>query len=142
MEKLTAKQSCFVDEYLVDLNATQAAIRAGYSPHSADKIGSQLLGKTGVQAAIHARQSELRERVHIQQERVLLALAAIAFADIGDYVEEDEAAGSRLRPLSSLSPVKRSALAEAKQYKNGFRLRLHSKLKALDLLAKHLGMYR
>ncbi|MGO4519247.1 terminase small subunit [Dyella sp. 2RAF44] len=141
MQKLTAKQSCFVDEYLVDLNATQAAVRAGYSPHSADKIGSQLLGKTGVQTAIHARQSELRERVHIQQEQVLLALAAIAFADIADYVEEDEA-GSRLRPLSSLSPVKRSALAEAKQHKNGFRLRLHSKLKALDLLAKHLGMYQ
>lgn len=141
MQELTAKQSRFVDEYLVDLNATRAAIRAGYSRHTADRIGSQLLGKTWVQTAIHARQAKLRERVQIQQEQVLLALAAIAFADIADYVEEDEAV-CRLRPLSSLSPVKRLAIADSKQYKNGFRLRLHSKLKALDLLAKHLGMYQ
>ena len=49
---LTQKQKLFIDEYLIDLNATQAAIRAGYSPNNADKIGSELLGKTRVSDAI------------------------------------------------------------------------------------------
>lgn len=141
MRALTPRQARFVDEYLIDLNATQAAIRAGYSQHTAGKIGGQLLGKTGVQRAIHARQAVLQERVGIRQERVLAALAAIAFADIGNYVESDEA-GERLRPLSTLTHAQRLALADVKQYSNGFRLRLHSKLHALDLLARHLGLYR
>ena len=141
MRELTAKQARFVDEYLIDLNATQAAIRAGYSQHTAGKIGGQLLAKTGVQRAIHARQAVLQERVGVRQERVIAALAAIAFADIGNYVESDEA-GERLRPLSTLTHAQRLALADAKQYSNGFRLRLHSKLRPLDLLARHLGLYR
>jgi phage terminase small subunit len=141
MSRLTPKQDRFLNEYLVDLNATQAAIRSGYSCRSAGKIGAQLLEKTVIQEMIRRRQDELRERIHVRQEQVLVALAAIAFADMADYVEADEA-GERLRPLSSLSPAQRLAVAEAKQHKNGFRLRLHSKLKALDLLAKHLGLFQ
>lgn len=141
MQELTAKQSRFVDEYLIDLNATQAAVRAGYSAHTAGKIGAQLLGKTSVQATIRARQAVLRERTLVQQEQVIAALAAIAFADVLNYVEADEG-GERLRALSSLTPIQRLAIADAKQYKNGFRLRLHDKFKALELLAKHLGLYQ
>ncbi|HEX7348996.1 MAG TPA: terminase small subunit [Rhodanobacteraceae bacterium] len=137
---LTPKQQRFVDEYLIDLNATQAAIRAGYSRCTAGKIGPQLLGKTGIREELRARQDALQERTGIRQAQVIVALASIAFADVRDYVESDEA-GERLRPLSELSLAQRSAIADAKQFKDGFRLRLHSKLQALEMLARHLGLF-
>lgn len=140
MRTLTPKQQRFVDEYLIDLNATQAAIRAGYSARTAGKIGPQLLGKTGIRAALRARQEALRAETGVRQERVLAALAAIAFADIDDYIESSET-GDRLRPMSALTSAQRSAIADARQFRDGFSLRLHSRLKALDMLARHLGMY-
>lgn len=138
MRELTAKQECFVDEYLVDLNATQAAIRAGYSRRSADKIGPELLGKTGVKEAIRVRQAFLRDRVEIRQLEVLAALAAIAFADMGDYVEAD---GVHLRPLHCLTKHQRLAIAHSRQLKDGFELRLHNKGRALVLLGRHLDLF-
>lgn len=138
MRSLTSKQERFADEYLVDLNATQAAIRAGYSPRSADKIGPELLGKTGVQEVIRARQALLRDRVEIRQLEVLAALAAIAFADMGDYVDAD---GVHLRPLHCLTRHQRLAIAHSRQLKDGFELRLHNKARALVLLGRHLGMF-
>ena len=68
---LTPKQQRFVDEYLVDLNATQAAIRAGYSVRTADRIGPELLGKTCVASAIQDAQQKRSERVQITQDSVL-----------------------------------------------------------------------
>lgn len=62
MQKPTTKQSRFVDEYLIDLNATQAAIRAGHSPRGTDKIGPQLLGRTRVQTAIQVENMKLSAR--------------------------------------------------------------------------------
>lgn len=138
MSDLTDKQQRFVDEYLIDLNATQAAIRAGYSVSNADKIGSQLLGKTRVKDALRVAQKELSERVGVRKSQVIAALAAIAFADIGDYVEPD---GLHLRPLASLSRLQRLALVHSSQHKSGITIQLHSKVRALDLLAKHLGLY-
>ena len=70
-DNLTAKQRRFVDEYLVDLNATQAAIRAGYADRNADKIASQLLGKSRVAAAIASAKSERSARVSVSADYVL-----------------------------------------------------------------------
>lgn len=140
MPRLTPKQVRFVDEYLVDLNATQAACRSGFSPKSAGKIGSQLLGKTGIQNAISAAKFELASRVQIRQEEVIVELAAIAFAKIGDYIDCSENRW-RLRPLSSLTPEQGRALRHARQRENGFELRLHDKVRALDLLGQHLGLW-
>ena len=81
MAKLTDKQKRFVDEYLVDLNATAAAKRAGYSEKSASRIAIELLNKTHVSAEIQKRQAKLRGKLEITQERVLEELAAIAFAN-------------------------------------------------------------
>ena len=78
---LTSKQQRFVEEYLIDLNATQACIRAGYSSRNADKIGSELLGKTGVSAAVERAKARRAARTEITQDRVLQELAAIGFAD-------------------------------------------------------------
>lgn len=71
MPKLTDKQTAFVREYLVDLNATQAAIRAGYSERTASRIGPQLLGKTCVREAIEKAQAKRARRVEIKAEDVL-----------------------------------------------------------------------
>ena len=71
MTKLTPKQQLFVREYLVDLNATRAAVRAGYSEKNADKIGPELLGKTRVAEAIEAAKAERAEKVGRSAEDVL-----------------------------------------------------------------------
>ncbi len=71
---MTPKQKLFVEEYLIDLNATQAAIRAGYSARNADKIGSELLGKTRVAEAVKAAQQARSERTEITQDEVIQGL--------------------------------------------------------------------
>lgn len=106
---LTEKQKAFVQEYLVDLNATAAAKRAGYSEKNADKIGSELLGKTGVSKAIQKAMLDRQKRTEITQDRVLLEIGKVAFRDASDLPE--------------------SAL----KYQN--------KLEALEMLAKHLGLF-
>lgn len=88
---LTQKQRLFVDEYLIDLNATQAAIRAGYSPNNADKIGSELLGKTRVSDAIKTAMAERSKRTGINQDRILMELAKIALVNPENVVNFDEA---------------------------------------------------
>lgn len=77
MPKLTDKQTAFVREYLVDLNATQAAIRAGYSERTASRIGPQLLGKTGVREAIEKAQAKRARRVEVTQDYVLSNLVEV-----------------------------------------------------------------
>ena len=74
MAKLTPKQQRFVDEYLIDLNATQAAIRAGYSPKTAEQQGFQLLKKTSVSEAIEQAQQERQKRTLITQDDVIRGL--------------------------------------------------------------------
>ena len=74
MAKLTPKQQRFVDEYLIDLNATQAAIRAGYSPKTAEQQGFQLLKKTSVSEAIEQAQQERQKRTLVTQDDVIRGL--------------------------------------------------------------------
>ena len=78
---LTEKQQRFVDEYLVDLNATQAAIRAGYSAKTALQQGPRLLGNVGVQSAVQEAMAKRQARTNITQDRVLQELARLAFFD-------------------------------------------------------------
>ena len=68
---LTAKQECFIDEYLIDLNATQAAIRSGYSAKTAHVIGPENLGKLAIAAAIARAQADRIERTNVTQDYVL-----------------------------------------------------------------------
>jgi hypothetical protein len=84
---LTPKQQRFVDEYLIDLNATQAAIRAGYSERNAGKIGPELLGKTRITAAIEGAMQAREARTEITQDMVLQRLWQIATADANDLVQ-------------------------------------------------------
>ncbi|SEO55728.1 terminase small subunit [Acinetobacter sp. yr461] len=84
---LRGKQQRFVDEYLIDRNATQAAIRAGYSARTAEQMGYQLLQKTSVQEAIAKGEAELSERNKITQDKVLNLLWDMATADPNELIK-------------------------------------------------------
>lgn len=138
---LTPKQQRFVDEYLVDLNATRAAIRAGYSVKSAEMLGYQLLQKTTVAAAVTQAQQKRSERTEITQDMVLKELARIGFVDMGDYV--DYGPGGVI--LKASSEVDTRVVAEVSQTitKDGstIRFKLHDKTGALVKVGQHLGMF-
>lgn len=137
---LTEKQKRFVAEYLIDLNATQAAIRAGYSEKTADRIGPELLGKTCVSAAIQEAIKKRQKRVEITQDRVLQELAAIGFANMADYAQVDGPLVS-ITPTGSLSQEQTAAIASLEQGNFGIKLKLYDKVRALELLGKHLGVF-
>lgn len=141
--KLTAKQKAFVQEYLIDLNATQAAIRAGYSKKNADKIGPEVLGKTRVQAALQAAMDERAKKLEITPERVLLEIARLAFSDMRNYSDWGPT-GVTLKDSSTLTVDQAAAVAEVSktETKDGgsLRFKLHDKKGNLEMLAKHLGM--
>lgn len=139
-DKLTEKQRRFCEEYLVDLNATQAAIRAGFSEKNADKIGPELLGKTRVAQEIARHQQERAERLRLDVDGVVAKLANIAGADIRDYLT---ITGDTLvlKDLSKLTPQQASAIESVKLGRNGWELKLYNRLTASDMLMKHLGGY-
>lgn len=141
MAKLTEKQKRFVQEYLVDLNATAAAKRAGYSEKSASRIAVELLNKTQVSAEIQKQQAKRQKRVEITQEKVLEELAAIAFANGADFATVNQNGIVRITPTSELPDEKRKAIASIKEGQYGTEVKVHDKVKALELLAKHLGMF-
>lgn len=142
--KLTEKQQRFVDEYLIDLNATQAAIRAGYSVKTADAIGCENLTKPNIQQAIAEHMAERSRRTGVNQDRVVLELARIAFVNIDDVVDTET---GKILPNASRDDL---ACIEGIKYKesdNQFggsverEVKIASKMKALELLGKHLGMW-
>ena len=140
MPKLTDKQTAFVREYLVDLNATQAAIRAGYSERTASRIGPQLLGKNWVREAIEKAQAKRARRVEITADRVVAELAKIAFSDPRDLMEWGPD-GVVLRPSAELSDDQAASVAEVAENNAGLRLKKHDKVKALELLGRHIGIF-
>lgn len=89
---LTAKQQKFADEYLIDLNATQAAIRAGYSSKTAKEIGCENLTKPNICAYIDERMVILSRRTGVNQERIMRELARVAFLDPTKLVDMDSTA--------------------------------------------------
>lgn len=153
MAKLAEKQQRFCEEYLIDLNATQAAVRSGYSEKTAYSIGQRLLKKAEVQNEIQKLKNKRSDRTEITQDMVVQELAAIAFADATDFVQVVgkpfvNAFGQEVIVLDvditetdKLTPVQKKAIAGIKQGKNGIELRLADKTRALELLGKHLGMW-
>lgn len=141
-KKLTAKQKLFADEYLVDLNATQAAIRAGYSKKTAQRIGSEILSKPLVQAEIQKRQGRIQNKLEITQEKIVRELASIAFANGADFAEVIELGdfqSVKFKGTESMAPEKRAAIASIKSSANGIEVKTHDKLRAMELLGKFLG---
>lgn len=142
---VTKKQKLFIEEYLIDLNATQAAIRAGYSPSNADKIGSELLGKTRVSDAIKAAMAERSRRTGINADRILIELAKIALLNPANVVNLDEATvrddalPEDLAAVASIK-VKRFPTKDGEGIER--EIKFYDKSKALELAGKHLGMFR
>lgn len=141
MAKLTAKQQTFVEEYLIDLNATQAAIRAGYSAKNADKIGSELLGKTRVAEAVSMAMAERSRRTGINQDRILQEIAKLALVNIDDVVDlrtgrvKGSATKEDLACIQSIK-IKPTEFGEEREIK------FYDKKGSLELAGKHLGMFK
>ena len=145
MSDLTDKQKLFVSEYLVDLNASRAAERAGYSKDSAGEIGYQLLQKTSISRAISKAFKRREKRTQVDADRVIKELARIAFASIGDLVKWNADTVS-LVDSEDLSDDDKAAVTEIVRTEtpNGpnLKIKLADKLAALEKLGRHLGMFQ
>lgn len=138
MDKLTEQQKRFADEYLKDLNATSAAKRAGYKDPN---YGRQLLTKPNVFAYIQKRIKDREHRTEITQDRVLQELAAIGFAKGTDYAAIDDFGRVRLYPTNGLSTAQKAAVVSIKETRTGVEVKLADKVRALELLGRHLGLF-
>ena len=142
---LTPKQQRFVEEYLIDLNATQAAIRAGYSEKTAYSQGERLLRNVEVAAAVAEAKAARSERTEVTQDAVLKELALIGFANAGDYFDWGPA-GVKLKGKADLTAEQQAVVAEVSETvteKGGtIRLKLHDKRAALVDIGRHLGMFK
>jgi phage terminase small subunit len=157
---LTAKMIRFAEEYIVDLNATQAAIRAGYSERTAKSIGQENLTKPDLQEYIQNLMDERSKRTEITADMVLREYAKIGFSNITDYLKVsvkprpvtietaegstmimEDMQGVDLFDTDTIDSEKMRAVAEIKQTRDGIALKLHDKKGALDSMARHLGMF-
>jgi phage terminase small subunit len=156
---LTNKQKRFVEEYLVDLNATQAAIRAGYSQRTAYAIGQENLKKPEIASAIQAAMDARSKRVEVRQDDVLRELVRIATCDIAQAFDEE----GRLRPLHEIPEDVRRAIAGVETVERTLsagqqgeddeeveevavvqrvrKIKFWDKPKTLELLGRHLKMF-
>lgn len=143
MVKLTDKQARFVQEYLIDLNMTQAAIRAGYSVKTADVQGSRLLGNVKVQQAIGEAMAQRARRTGVTQDRVVLELAKLAFVKMTDIVDANGEirADAEDDDLACVEYIKHKHSTNEFGESDESEIKIASKLKALQLLGKHLGMW-
>ena len=146
MLKLTPKQRVFVDEYLIDLNATAAARRAGYSKKTAQVIGAENLSKPLIAAVIAKAQAERAERLKIDADWVLKRLVAEAEADLADLFTDDGA----LKPAKEWPKIWRQGLvagldtqelfADHVKIGNKVKLRLSDRIRRIELIGKHIGV--
>lgn len=144
MAKLTAKQQRFVDEYLIDLNATQAAIRAGYAPKYADRKGHELIENNRVSEAIKQAMAHRSRRTGITQDRVLRELARVAFVNANDVIDTDSAtvrANATADDLACIQSVKVKVSESEMGSSSEREIKLYDKMRALEMLGKHLGIF-
>ena len=141
MAKLTEKQQRFVDEYMIDLNATQAAIRAGYSVKTANEQGSQNLAKLSIQQAIAEQMAERSKRTGVNQDRVINELAKIAFMNIGDVVDLDTGMVKETATKEDLACIQ-SIKIKPGEFGDEREIKFYDKKGSLELLGKHLGMFK
>ena len=140
---MTDKQRRFADEYLIDLNATRA-YKAAYPSVKRDETAranaSRMLTNANVQEYIKEHMQARQERTKITQDMVLREIAAIAFADINDVVEIKDGSVF-LADTGELTPEQRKIIAGVKEGKAGVEIKFFDRLRALELLGKHLGMF-
>lgn len=150
MSELTEKQKRFCQEYVIDLNATQAAIRAGYSENSANEQGCQNLAKLNIQEYISQLQQSKSEELNITQNQVLKELMKVAFGDVKNYFDdlgrlidinelENDVSGS----IKSVTVQQEKTELKGESFISSSLKKIESydKLKALEIINKMLGFY-
>jgi len=157
--RISPKQKRFIQEYLVDLNATQAAIRAGYSQRSAKQHADAMLSRPHIAAAVAKAQQRRADRTEITQDMVLRELAKIGFSDIRKVVRwgnttvrtevDDEGKevekayhGIALVDSSEIDDDTAAAIAEVSEGREGLKVKLYDKARALVDIGKHIGMFK
>ncbi|WP_349947331.1 terminase small subunit [Lacrimispora sp. BS-2] len=145
---LTAKQKTFADEYLIDLNATRA-YRIAYpkvkKDETAKAAASRMLTNVNVAAYVEKRMKDREKRTEITQDMVLKELAKIGFADVTDFVTIENKGILRVVQVKTTDEMpgdKMGAIAGIKEGANGIEIKLNDKGKALELIGRHLGMFK
>jgi len=145
---MTPKQALFVAEYRKDLNATQAAIRAGYSPKTANEQGARLLASASISKVLAEQTKKALDKVEASADRALAEAAALAFSDLSAFYD----ANGDIKPMSEWTPAMKAAVQSMETLERDItpgergpaakvhRLKLWDKPKNLDLLFKHYGL--
>ena len=153
--QITDRMKKFVDEYLIDFNATQAAIRAGYSPDTANEQGSQLLARPDIRELVAEGQKEVMERTQTFQDNAVAELKIVGFSDLADFLTVKDGGIVEQKSFDQLTKEQTKCIKKIKQTvrtshsSDGsilhqtatLEIELHDKLKALELLGRHLGMF-
>lgn len=153
MSKVPSKQQVFVLEYLKDLNATQAAIRAGYckrNPKNADKVASQLLKNKNIAREIQLEMDERMRRIRLEADGVLRELLLIAKTDLAEAYDDN----GNLKPIHDIPRSLRRAISSIKMFEEfegsgrertkigeTREIKLWDKLKAIELIGRHLALF-
>lgn len=137
---MNAKQEIFCREYLIDLNATKAAMRAGYSKAAARSIGSENLIKPYIRAHVEKLVVERAERTQTSSDDVIRELSAFAFFNIQDFIALDST-GFRMLPFNKIPRDKLAGLSCMKFSNGQLTIDSNQKMKALQMLGRHLGMF-
>lgn len=141
---MTNKQKHFCEEYLIDLNATQAAIRAGYSARSAHSIATENMQKPAVRARIDEALATRSKRTGVNADRVVRELARVAFVNPSDVIDMESATlkdDATEDDTAAVASVKVKTIPTADGQGMEREIKMADKLKALELLGKHLGMF-
>jgi phage terminase small subunit len=147
MKPLTPKQQRFVAEYLIDLNATQAAQRAGYSRRTANEQGARLLANVSVQAAVQAGKAQQLARVDVTAEGVVQELAGVGFSNVqrlfrptGELIPVHELPPAVAASIASIEVILKNAEAGDGKIDRVLKVRLWDKVRGLELLARRFGL--
>lgn len=146
-DDLTIQQKRFVDEYLFDFNGTRAAIRAGYSPKSAEQQAVRMLGYAKVANAIEEKRQRLSIKTEIKAEKVLQEIARIAFSDMrnlatweGQEVFFKSSSEITDDMAACISEITSTTIQSKSGKKVNMKIKLHDKMRAIEMLAKNLNL--
>lgn len=137
---LSPQQELFVRQYVLDLNATKAALRAGYNRKNARQHGSYLLSKSDIQAAIKARLERRYEKVDIKTDEVLAQIRRLAFASLEGFIEIRNGK-TYIADTAHLTEDQMACISEIKQTPDGVQVKLINREKMIELLGRHMGMF-
>lgn len=138
---MNKRQERFISEYLIDFNATRAAIAAGYSSKTAAVQGARLLINANVKAEIEKRQSELSASLNITKEKIVSELALLGFSSLADIFDIESLKAGEIEIKDDFDIENLKAISSLKVGKSGLSIKAYDKIRALELLGRHLGMF-